>query len=79
MGYKFYKMKKLILTVVFVFATGTMMNAENSSKEILNNYDSFFGCFEVADDAARMYGNARNLTHEQEHALFEYYWDRCMM
>ena len=72
-------MKKVILSLVFVFATGTMMNAENYSTKITNNYDVFFGCFEVADDAARMYGNARNLSYEQEHALFEYYWDRCMM
>lgn len=39
-------MKKIILSIVFVFASGTIMNANSPSNEVNNDY-----CFEQMIDA----------------------------
>jgi len=52
-------MKKLILAMVFVFASGTMMNANSSNEEIIApiietiNIVEDFGCASDCNSAAR--------------------------
>jgi len=61
-------MKKLILTLVFVFAIGTSLNATT-------NITLKATCFENADRIAGIEGRKYNLSYEEELYIFEiYYW-----
>ena len=66
--------------MIFVFAINSSLNAEDSSIQILNNYEepSPSSCFEAADRAATIYGLQSNVDYEEEHAFFSYIYGLCM-
>tara|TARA_B110000090_G_scaffold124851_1_gene138275 strand:+ start:966 stop:1199 length:234 start_codon:yes stop_codon:yes gene_type:complete len=76
-------MRKLILSLVFVLATGsTFMNATSSNKETLKNYETP-DCWAAAD----MYETAHSqlmdcegidMTYEQSHDVWASAYDTCM-
>jgi hypothetical protein len=67
-------MKKLILSLVFVLATGTsFMNASSNEKNIYGE-----SCYEKADRLTIKSAIWLNLDLDQEHALFGILYDDCM-
>ncbi|MGK0236527.1 MAG: hypothetical protein ACI9EK_003078 [Psychroserpens sp.] len=66
--------------MVFVFAINSSLNAEDSSIQILNNYEepSPSSCFEAADRAATIYGLKDGVSFEEEYGFFNYIYGLCM-
>lgn len=60
-------MRKLILGMVFVFATGTMMNANNTiiKENVLSKFT-----FEQCDAWATVHGALYGASYEDEHNMF---------
>jgi hypothetical protein len=77
-------MRKLILSLVFVLATGsTFMNATTSYKETLTNDMALFGCWEVADmvdniSAAYAECNGHSYSYKQSYHVWAAAYDTCM-
>jgi hypothetical protein len=77
-------MRKLILSLVFVLATGsTFMNATTSNKETLTNDMALFGCWESADLTERFSdalaeAEGRTMTYEQRFNVWAAAYDTCM-
>ena len=67
-------MKKLILGMVFVFATGTIMNANTATKKI----EQQESCFERAKRISTTLAIQLNLSVPQEHIAFGIEYDECM-
>ena len=69
-------MRKLILSMVFVLATGTMVNAnstiDTSKLEVVKD------CFGLADIGASTLGILYDLSYGAEHAVFTILYDACM-
>jgi len=71
-------MKKIILTLVFVFTMGSMVNA-NTTKGISNSIEvvAEADCFSLADIGASVLGAAFDLSYEIEHEVFLILYDAC--
>lgn len=79
-------MKKIILSLVFVFTMGTMVNAkttESINKHNIVNYVDDEGCYNTADMATRINDqryyceNGVHMTYEQSHAVWLIAFDLC--
>lgn len=66
-------MKKVILSLVFVLATGSMMNA-TSSKEI--SYQE--SCFEKANRLTNVIAINTNMDLGYDYVVFSILYDECM-
>lgn len=66
MGYKYYKMKKLILSLVFVLVTVTMINANTNDNKIIDTKIKM-DCVGMAFAASKK----AKLTYEQFSAVVE--------
>ena len=65
-------MKKLMLTLVFVFAIGTSLNATT-------NITLKATCFEYADAVASYEGRKWGLSYDEEFHVFEKYYYDCLL
>jgi hypothetical protein len=72
-------MKKVILSLVFMFPLGSsyLQANSNSTSEISKDIIAA-DCFEMADIGARVLGSIYDLDYESEHEVFFLIYDECV-
>ncbi|MCH3881581.1 hypothetical protein [Tenacibaculum aquimarinum] len=71
-------MKKIILVLAFVFATGSLVNA--NSKELNNktSTETVTSCFDIAYSHSRAFASFYNLSDETRSEIFNNVYSQCL-